>query len=105
MTTTDIEVRLKPEQWRTLANMLARAAAVSDVHKSPSEQARDKEQARKMRDAVQKCLHEGCAMSASLERWRTFLATGERLAKHGAEWSALKSITEQLSPAACAGDE
>lgn len=92
-----IEVRLHHSQWTTIANMLARAAFVSDVRKTAAEQDRDKQQAAAMKEAVGKCRNSGCAMSQPAERWRTLIATGERLAKYSNEWSALASLTAAVS--------
>lgn len=94
---TTIEVRLRPDQWTTLANMLARAACVTDVRKTPAEQARDREQATKMKSAIQTCRNGGCAMSQTAERWQKLIRTGERLAKYSSEWSALGALSAAAS--------
>lgn len=104
MSEPDIEVRLRPEQWDDLADMFERGMCISDRNKSLADQTRDKVQASNMRGAVVNCRHSGCAMLAPLSKWRTFITTGERLAKHPAEWRALRDITSQLSPA-CVGRE
>lgn len=79
-TETLITVRLDQSQWRTLSNMLARDPGAS-----------------KVREAVNECIHNGCAISRSYEKWAAFTQLGMRLAKHGSENSVLGAITAQLA--------